>query len=181
MKPTDFIKKYKNDAIIVNSIFHIPVSIILSQSALETGWGESNLAKNWNNMFGIKCHGRTYCTNIAGSDWRAYNKKSESFMDYGFFLTENQRYNNCFNNDPLDYKKWANCLQNSGYAGNSTTYANKLIKIIEDYNLDSFDQQIEDHIENQLANKETLKEVLNTLIIPASALFILFAISTNDE
>jgi len=146
-KESIYIERFKDLALETSLAFGVPASIVMAQSILESGWGESDLAKNYNNYFGIKCHGNTNCIDLgSGTLWRYYLKPKYSFHDYGIFLNENSIYESCF--DTNDYKDWANCLQNQGYAGSSTTYANKLIKIIEDYQLENLDDIVENKITN---------------------------------
>ena len=52
---TDYINKYKGIAISEMNRTGIPASITLAQAIVESGSGESNLAKQANNHFGIKC------------------------------------------------------------------------------------------------------------------------------
>ena len=141
MDKVNYINKYKTLAYDTGLAFGIPPSIVLAVSILETGWGESELAKNYNNFFGIKCHNYHNCIYLYNSEWRKYFSPDQSFSDFGLFLKDNQRYSNCFNYGLLDYNSWADCLQNSGYAGNSTTYANKLKVIIDKENLHELDAE----------------------------------------
>ena len=63
MDKVNYINKYKTLAYDTGLAFGIPPSIVLAVSILETGWGESELAKNYNNFFGIKCHNYHNCPN----------------------------------------------------------------------------------------------------------------------
>ena len=51
-----YIAKYKDEAIYHMKKYKIPASIKLAQGILESGDGNSELAKKSNNHFGIKCH-----------------------------------------------------------------------------------------------------------------------------
>lgn len=55
-----YISKYSDLAIQHQKKYRIPASITLAQGLLESGAGQSDLARRSNNHFGIKCH----------SDWR---------------------------------------------------------------------------------------------------------------
>lgn len=132
----------------------VPASITLAQGILESGAGTSELAKNANNHFGVKCGnnwtGATYMKkdddrdekgNLKESCFRKYVKVEESYMDHAQFLRDpkkEQRYGFLFKLDPTDYKGWAHGLQSSGYS-TSNTYADKLIDIIERYKLYEYD------------------------------------------
>jgi LysM repeat protein len=121
----------------------IPASITLAQGILESGNGNSTLAREANNHFGIKCHGWDgpgyYMDDDAKDEcFRVYASASESFEDHSLFLMK-KRYANLFKLKITDYKGWAKGLKKAGYA-TSPTYANKLIEIIEDSQLDKLDR-----------------------------------------
>ncbi|MBN2482409.1 MAG: glucosaminidase domain-containing protein [Bacteroidales bacterium] len=122
----------------------IPASITLAQGALESGDGNSRLARQANNHFGIKCHddwnGRTikHDDDSRNECFRSYNSVEDSYRDHSDFLNGRQRYAFLFELEPTDYKGWARGLKNAGYA-TSRDYASALIKIIEDYNLQQYD------------------------------------------
>ena len=121
----------------------VPASITLAQGLLESGAGRSLLATGACNHFGIKCHrwtGRSFFKDDdkANECFRAYDSADESFRDHSDFLRYQDRYKGLFELDPTDYKGWANGLKAAGYA-TDPSYAAKLIKIIEDYELYRFD------------------------------------------
>ena len=126
--------------------YNIPASITLAQGLLESGAGQSELTKRSNNHFGIKCHrdwkgGRVYAKDDTPNDcFRKYKRAEESFEDHSQFLVKGSRYSFLFRLSPSDFKGWARGLQKSGYA-TDRAYANKLIKLIEDYELYRFDQK----------------------------------------
>lgn len=134
-----YVERYANIAMDNQREFGIPASITLAQGLLESGAGRSTLATKANNHFGIKCHrswrgNRTYHNDDRPNEcFRAYDRAEDSFKDHGQFLQQ-PRYRSLFNLDPKDYKGWARGLQKAGYA-TDRGYANKLIKIIEDYRL----------------------------------------------
>ena len=110
----------------------------------ESGAGRSELAKKSNNHFGIKCHSswegkRTYHDDDKnGECFRVYKSVRDSYEDHSIFLATGSRYASLFTYDQTDYKNWARGLKRAGYA-TSATYADKLIEIIERYNLNRFD------------------------------------------
>lgn len=143
MSPEEFFSKYKDWAILSQSRSGVPASITLAQAALESGWGESRLAKIANNFFGIKLHSWMGDYVLASDDapdekFRKYNSVYDSFIDHADFLVDNSRYNSLFEN--TDYRQWANGLQKAGYATDKN-YANSLIGIIEKYGLDKYDRE----------------------------------------
>ena len=139
----EYIKTYKDLAIRQMKSHGIPASIILAQACLESGDGNSRLAREANNHFGIKCHNWTGETILHDDDeknecFRKYSHPEGSFTDHSEFLRYRERYKILFDLDPLNYKAWAHGLKSAGYATNPD-YARLLIKIIEDYRLYLFD------------------------------------------
>ena len=123
----------------------VPASITLAQGALESGDGNSTLAINANNHFGIKCHEdwtgkKTYQDDDARNEcFRKYPSVEDSYSDHSDYLKAKQRYAFLFELDITDYKGWARGLKKAGYA-TSPTYADALIKIIEDFDLHRYDK-----------------------------------------
>lgn len=124
----------------------IPASITLAQGILESGNGKSKLATKANNHFGIKCHNwkgaKVYHDDDRKNEcFRKYKKADESYRDHSTFLTTRSRYAFLFGLKEDDYKGWARGLQKAGYA-TSKTYAKLLIRIIEENNLQQFDEKV---------------------------------------
>lgn len=147
LKPyVDYIAKYSDIAVRQEKLHGVPASITLAQGILESGAGNSEMAKRSNNHFGIKCHngwtGDTvvYFDDGENSCFRKYDKPEESFDDHSLFLVKGRRYAPLFQLDPTDYKGWAYGLKNAGYA-TDPTYADKLIRIIETYGLNDLKQE----------------------------------------
>ena len=139
----NYIDTYASVAVEKMNQHGIPASITLAQGILESGAGQSDLAKFANNHFGIKCHndwsGQTYHKDDDAKDecFRKYKSPQESFEDHSHFLKKN-RYAELFTLERTDYKAWAKGLKKAGYATNPQ-YAERLVKIIEDYQLYRFD------------------------------------------
>ena len=140
-----YISKYSSSAIAEMDRYGIPASITLAQGILESGNGESRLAVDGKNHFGIKCHSNWNGKTIIEDDdekgecFRKYNKVSESYRDHSLFLTERGRYSFLFEYKKTDYKKWAKGLKKAGYATNPK-YPTLLIDLIERYDLSRFDK-----------------------------------------
>ena len=138
-----FIKTYSDLAVQHQKKYKIPASITLAQGLLESGAGQSDLARRSNNHFGIKCHsdwrgGRVYHDDdLRGECFRKYKRVEDSYEDHSKFLLRS-RYERLFDLKITDYKGWARGLQKCGYA-TDRAYANKLIKVIEDYELYRYD------------------------------------------
>jgi len=138
-----YIDQYKDIAIEEMLRYGIPASITLAQGLLESGAGQSELARKGNNHFGIKCHGwdgrKVYHDDDEnGECFRAYSNARESFEDHSKFLKSGSRYRSLFSLDHTDYKGWARGLKAAGYATNPV-YAQSLIDIIEVYDLHQYD------------------------------------------
>jgi LysM repeat protein len=141
----EYIAKYHDFAIEEMNSTGIPASITLAQALLESGDGNSTLARNANNHFGIKCHndwnGRTYRhdDDRKRECFRKYNSVVDSYRDHSEFLKGKSRYAFLFKLDPADYKGWSRGLKQAGYATNPK-YARLLIGIIEDNRLYMYDR-----------------------------------------
>jgi LysM repeat protein len=143
-----YIKTYRELAIKEMRRTKIPASIKLAQGILESGNGESYLAKNGNNHFGIKCKGWTGKTIYLDDDekgecFRVYNTVDESYRDHSDFLINGQRYRSLFELKHTDYKGWARGLKKAGYATRSN-YAELVIGIIEKHQLYEYDNYMGD-------------------------------------
>jgi flagellum-specific peptidoglycan hydrolase FlgJ len=147
-----YIETYKDIAIAEMYRTGIPASITLAQGLHESQAGKSELAKNANNHFGMKCksywRGNTYFykdddydkdNKLTESCFRSYDTSLESFIDRSNFLVDNNRYSVLFSYSKSDFESWANGLQNCGYATDKS-YATKLIKLINEFKLYEYDK-----------------------------------------
>lgn len=140
----DYISLYKDIAIKKMLEYKIPASITLAQGLLESANGNSKLAVEANNHFGIKCHKEWNGEKFYQDDdeknecFRKYVTAEESFNDHSLFLTTRSRYQNLFKLEINDYKAWAQGLKDAGYATNPN-YAQLLITRIEKFELYKFD------------------------------------------
>lgn len=130
-------------------LYKIPASITLAQGILESGAGEGELTRKANNHFGIKCHGwqggKVYHDDDRAQEcFRKYKDPKYSFRDHSLFLTERKRYAFLFELKPDDYEGWARGLREAGYA-TDRRYPDKLIDIIERYQLFKYDAEVLGH------------------------------------
>ncbi len=142
MSPHEFI-----DALIPISKGRIPQSFVIAQAALESRWGNSQLALQANNLFGIKADpGWTGPTIEMGTQeivtggsvaematWRRYPSWQACIADHAQFFLVNERYK-----EALDYQSgaaFAQAIAKAGYA-TDTQYAAKIIEIIDQYGLE---------------------------------------------
>ena len=147
-----YIETYKTLAIGEMQRTGIPASITLAQAILETNGGQSLLAREANNHFGMKCNrlwkGKTFFkhdeeTDEAGnpveSCFRLYTRPQESFADHSKFL-KRPRYAFLWKLQPTDYHGWAEGLDTAGYSF-AEGYGRKLVDIIDRYRLYVYDTQ----------------------------------------
>lgn len=142
----EFIDSIKDGAIESYKKYHVLPSLTIAQAILESGWGKSAIG---NNLFGIKAGSnwtgktQTVRTSEYGSGgyyhinatFRDYDSIDDSIEDHAKLLT-NSRYDSV--RAATNYKTACQEVQKDGYA-TSPTYANSLIKLIEQYNLDQWD------------------------------------------
>jgi flagellum-specific peptidoglycan hydrolase FlgJ len=139
--------------------YGIPAKIKVAQAIVESGWGRDEIAKEYNNFFGIK-HKPDFSDEelkyVTGkivkptsefksgrkvnikAEFAAYKNRWASMRHHSLFLRsridgEFNKYYSRLKDIPMsDYKKWAITLQKAGYSTNPD-YANSLIRIIEKY------------------------------------------------
>lgn len=161
-----YIEKFKSIAISEMNSYGIPASITLAQGILESGSGNSSLAREANNHFGIKCtsewKGKTILRDDDQKDdcFRVYTSPEESFRDHSEFL-KRKRYASLFELDKNDYKGWATGLKAAGYATNPR-YAELLISLVERYELHLFDRK-EGQIEKIRREDKVLSEIASNI------------------
>ncbi len=154
-----FVQQHDDAAKAAEKKTGIPAAFMISQAALETGWGRKEIRHSdgapANNLFGIK----------AGANWRgavaevmtteyvngqpqkvmqrfrAYSSHAESFADYAKLIGESPRYQNVMASvathggsasgfaESASAKAFARGLQRAGYA-TDPAYADKLTKVI---------------------------------------------------
>ncbi|WP_282050702.1 glucosaminidase domain-containing protein [Maribacter aquivivus] len=144
--PSEYISTFAETAQLEMMGYGIPASITLAQGLLESGNGKGELAMKTNNHFGIKCHKGWegdydfHDDDEKGECFRKYNHPMYSFRDHSIFLTTRSRYAFLFNLRHTDYKGWARGLRKAGYA-TDPRYPQKLIYLIEKYDLHKYDTQ----------------------------------------
>jgi len=196
-KPTSttglsYIDQYKNIAIAEMEKYGIPASIKLAQALLESGNGNSTLARDANNHFGIKCGGTWTGKSITKSDdnpndcFRVYENPEQSFKDHSQFLLR-KRYEKLFSLDKNDYRGWARGLKDAGYATNPR-YPELLIDLIERYELYKYDsaesrsEKIvrEVKIETTIEKKEETGEVVQAEKIKSPVQMIIHEVKSGN-
>lgn len=162
----DYIERFKAIAIKEMNSYGIPASITLAQGILESGNGNSSLARDANNHFGIKCtsewKGKTILKDDDEKDdcFRVYTSPEESFRDHSEFL-KRKRYASLFELNKDDYRGWATGLKAAGYATNPR-YAELLITLVERYDLSKYDRK-EGYIEKIKREDKVLTEIVQNI------------------
>ncbi|MFC7054561.1 glycoside hydrolase family 73 protein [Enterococcus alcedinis] len=128
-------------------------SIIIGQAILESNWGKSELSSKYNNLFGIKSFGHSDFVTLdtqeyvngqwitIQGDFRVYQTWEESMDDHTMLFVNGvdwspQKYEAVLT--APSYKEAAIALQEAGYA-TDPTYAEKVIQVIEAYDLAQYD------------------------------------------
>jgi LysM repeat protein len=137
----EYILKHRELALKNEQCCGIPASITLAQAIIESDRGNSQLAREANNHFGIKCHTKDWTgpgyykdDDAPNECFRKYESVQESYSDHAQFLRSRPRYANLFTLPANNYAAWAQGLKDAGYATNPE-YAQKLIKCIEEHQL----------------------------------------------
>ena len=143
----DVEKKYKTNAIVQTAQFIV-----------ESNLGKSRIAKRGNNFFGIKCHVKKSTSSYwkgkqiyadddeKGECFRKYETISQSFSDYGYFISSNSRYSKCLNQK--NSKKVITELKKANYA-TSNDYVAVILLTIKQYRL----EEIYNNLINQQENE----------------------------
>ena len=114
-KQIQFVKASLPAAIAAGAAFNMNPSVILAQAAFESGWGTSNLATGSNNFFGLTAYGcsnqywhggKTQVKTAAYSlDFRRYDTRENSFLDFARLIRNNYRIAWQASNDPEAYAR----------------------------------------------------------------------------
>lgn len=151
-----FTEDHKNTGILA--------SVSMAQFILESAYAQSELAQKANNCFGMKKNlsgntwlgstwdGTSIYTKVTKeytgssyknftSDFRKYNSIEDSVRDHSAYLSgamngNSKRYDGLVGE--IDYRKAFTIIKNGGYA-TSPTYVDNLCKVVENWNLTSFD------------------------------------------
>lgn len=149
-KNQQYAEQYADFAMEQMRKYGIPASVTLAQGTLESSNGQSRLALNENNHFGIKATPRwiaeggkygLYTDDKPNEKFCSYDSVGDSYEHHSRFLVENKRYDRCFALAPDDYKGWTEGLAKAGYASGSN-YAGSLQKIIEVNGLQKYDRMV---------------------------------------
>lgn len=122
-------------------------SIIIAQAILESDWGQSDLAKSANNLFGVKGEHNSQSVIMKTDEYidgeritiddqfKKYDNVQQAMEDHLVFL-KGASYQPVLS--ATDYREAAIALQAGGYA-TDPRYADKLIELIEQFELNQYD------------------------------------------
>ncbi|QKJ28240.1 glucosaminidase domain-containing protein [Mucilaginibacter mali] len=137
-----YIEKFKDNAIEIMHQSGIPASIILGIAMHESGSGNSAIAQNLNNQFGMKGGGTSvYYKNKkkVRSAYKAYDSILDSFQDFARVITEKKKFAHLADQlTSTDYVGWVKGIERAGYAS-SKKWGRDVLAIINKYNLNSLD------------------------------------------
>jgi flagellar protein FlgJ len=141
-----FVDQMKSAAQSASARSGVPMKLILSQAALESGWGQREILRpdgtTTHNLFGIKAdsswHGDVVTVPTTEYDqngvahqveqpFRAYRTYADSFTDYANLISNNGRYSQV--TTARSAEEAARRIQAAGYA-TDPGYADKLISIM---------------------------------------------------
>jgi len=157
--------------------------VVIAQGALESGNGQSALAKVHNNYYGIKASrdwkGKVVTmktdefyngvkSNINGT-FRAYNSFYDSTKDYVKFLQENPRYVNGGVFDASTPEEQVQALKNSGYA-TAPTYVSNVLSVIKS-NASYLKTSIYNYVKSQPYKAVAIILLLGVLIYGGNKLY----------
>lgn len=141
----EFVSRMTGAAHVASKESGVPAELILSQAALESGWGRREIrgedGSQSYNLFGIKAspNWKGKVVNIMTTEYedgvarkvmqpfRAYDSYAESFADYARLISRNERYSEVVKADSAE--EAARSIQRAGYA-TDPAYADKLISIM---------------------------------------------------
>ena len=125
--PKSYIEKYKDAAISIMHDYGIPASVTLAIAMHESASGNSKLARQNNNQFGMK--GR--------HSYKTYDSVLESFEDFARIISKRNLSDKFAS---FDYKNWAKGIQRGGYAS-SGKWSSQVLSIIKKFELNSLDEK----------------------------------------
>lgn len=149
-----FIKQIAPESQTMMKEHNVLASITMAQAILESDWGSSTLAAKYYNLFGVKSSSTTNSQVLNTKEYengswivihgrfQVYSSWSASIQAHTMLMvngtTDDQaKYANVIK--ATNYTDAAKALQEAGYA-TDPNYASKLIKVIQTYHLNKYDQ-----------------------------------------
>lgn len=150
----DFIKKVGPIAQAVDKSYDLLPSITIAQACLESNYGQSDLSQKYNNLFGVKGTNPNTSAVMTTKEyvkgkWITVKARFQIYDSYEASIRAHARLfqnGTTWNHDQYkhvlaskDYKTQAKALVTDGYA-TDPDYADKLINLIEQFDLEKYDK-----------------------------------------
>ncbi len=135
---------------------HVPPSVTLAQAILESGWGRSQLTRDYHNLFGVKAGASSQAVPMASREhrrgrlrrtresFRVYESRTESIWDHAALLGSDRRYARA-RSEWTDWRAFLEAIAPK-YAS-SPTYVDAVSEIVELYALDRWDALVVEAVE----------------------------------
>ncbi len=144
-----FINEIAPGAVAAQRRYGVPASVTIAQAIVESGWGQSLLASQDHNLFGIKGTGPAGSVQepsweyqngqsvMQASAFRVYRSAAESIDDHGKLLATSEYYRRT-----MSYRRDPNAFASSltGVYATDPEYGTKLISLMRRYNLYRYDE-----------------------------------------
>ena len=166
-KQTQFIQRIAPAAVLIADQYGIYPSVMIAQAALESSWGQSDLATVYNNLMGTKgtwkgesitvrtredVNGESVYINAGFS---VYDSWGASLYRYGNLMRnglnwDTEYYHGTWRENTDSYLEATDWLQ--GRYATDTSYANKLNQTIQSFNLEQYDaiESLDENLEDLL-------------------------------
>jgi flagellum-specific peptidoglycan hydrolase FlgJ len=143
-----FINEVAPGAIAAQHTYGVPAAVTIAQAIDESAWGQSSLAAQDNNMFGIKGSGPAGSVSLPTQEFengqwvsitaqfRVYNNVAESIADHADLLATSGYYSTAMANRQAP-NSFAQAL--TGVYATDPNYGNTLVGLMRRYNLYRFD------------------------------------------
>lgn len=133
---SSYIEKHKEVAQQLMKETGVPASVILAVAIHESAYGNSRVAKNLNNHFGIK--GKNSSKTIR-SAYKGYGSVLDSYNDFVNLLKRKKNTQTLFEQEKsTDYTTWVKSIARSGYSA-TKGWSSRVLSTIDRYDLDNFD------------------------------------------
>lgn len=133
---SSYIEEHKKVAQQLMKETGVPASVILAVAIHESAYGNSRIAKNLNNHFGIK--GKNNSKTIR-SAYKGYGSVTNSYLDFIDLLKRRKSTQGLFEQKgSTDYNAWIKGISRSGYSA-TKGWSSKVLSTIDRYNLDDYD------------------------------------------
>lgn len=137
--PTSYISQHKDVAKQLMRETGVPASVILAVAIHESAYGNSKIATNLNNHFGIKGKNNS---KVIRSAYKGYESVLSSYRDFVALLMRRKSTQPLFDKySAMDYKSWIAGISRSGYSV-SGDWKGKVLSTINRYNLNQYDESV---------------------------------------